>query len=153
MKRLNNISFDSYSFINGIDANKIALAGVVNPMKTDFSKLILYFASLRTEQMGINNDIYASVELLNSALIKLNIKTPGATPNATMSLKLSNCFPYSLSTFNNLAMLPSIESNNMQMNIKKEDITKFRLQLSIIARIPIHKLVRVIICGIFFFII
>ena len=53
--------------------------------------------------MGSNRDVYASVGLWNSIIIKLYIKTLGATPKAIISLKLSNCFPYSLSTFKSLA--------------------------------------------------
>ena len=51
--------------------------------------------------------------------------TAGAIPKVTKSAKLSNCFPYSLSTFKILAIFPSRKSNKIPIRINQEHKVKF----------------------------
>jgi len=112
---------------------------------------VLYLDSRKAEHTGINNAIYAMVDL-NSIHMKLYINKAGARPKHTMSLKLSNCLPKSVDVFKNLAIEPSMPSSKKHVKIRYADSSNCKLKLLIIDSPPIARLVNVIRFAMFFFI-
>ena len=74
---------------------------------------------------------------------------PGATPKVTISAMLSNCFPISEVTFNNLADNPSKKSSIAPKKIKVPAKCKLFSKEKTIATNPQNKFPRVIRFGMF----
>ena len=103
---------------NANPAQKIAFAGVGNPIKEDVCRSSkLKIAKRNAEKMGIRNAAKHTYSFMPLADKSENTIAPGATPKLTTSANESNSFPNGEYAFKARAAKPSKKSKTPEINI------------------------------------
>ena len=153
-----------FKVITGNEAQKIAFAGVGNPINDSLWRVsTLNFASRKPEKTGINNTVdknkicselrlklkseISETPKNKPVFIRLKAMAAGAIPKLIRSASESNSFPISEYAPNARAVIPSRKSNTAAMKIKYADHNGNPSNDKIIDKLPDNKFKEVIKLG------